>query len=151
MQTWSVEDIHRFLNFMTADRDFALYRTAVMTGLRRGELLGLRWRDVDLTVVTNSEPRPRLNVRQQWTKDGDAGLRLLSLKTGTKAWRTVDIDLDTASTLREHFTQQAFERRSWGREYGRACPRCAKRAQKRCAVCGLEPIDLDLAFPRPDG
>src|SRR6202012_1234954 len=38
--------------------DRALYLTAAMTGLRQGELLGLRWRDVDFTsrrirVVTN--------------------------------------------------------------------------------------------------
>jgi integrase len=90
-------------------------------------------------------------VRQQWTKDGDAGLRILSLKTGTKAWRTIDLDPVTADVLREHLATQKFERRSWGAAYGRGCPHCAKRVEGRCPTCGLEPVDLDLVFPLPDG
>jgi integrase len=43
--------------FQAIDR--ALYRTAAMTGLRQGELLALRWRDVDW-------PAARMRVRQNW-------------------------------------------------------------------------------------
>jgi integrase len=43
--------------FQALDR--ALYRTAAMTGLRQGELLALRWRDVDW-------PAARIRVRQTW-------------------------------------------------------------------------------------
>jgi integrase len=43
--------------FQALDR--AMYRTAAMTGLRQGELLALRWRDVDWTVA-------RIRVRQNW-------------------------------------------------------------------------------------
>ena len=39
--------------------DRAMYRTAAMTGLRKGELLALRWRDVDW-------PASRIRVRQNW-------------------------------------------------------------------------------------
>src|SRR5246127_5353574 len=42
-----------------ARADRALYLTATMTGLRQGELLGLRWRDVDWTAQ-------RVRVRQTW-------------------------------------------------------------------------------------
>jgi len=96
MLTWSVEEVQGFLAFTARDRDFGLYRTALMTGMRRGELLGLRRRDLDIDAIVDGEPRPRLHVRQQWTKDGDSGLRILSLKTGTKAWRTIDLDPVTA-------------------------------------------------------
>jgi integrase len=41
--------------------DRALYMTAAMTGLRQGELLGLRWRDVDWTAG-------RLRVRQNYVR-----------------------------------------------------------------------------------
>jgi integrase len=151
MLTWSVEEVQGFLAFTVEDRDHGLYRTALMTGMRRGELLGLRRRDLDLNAVVDGEPRPRLRVRQQWTKDGDAGLRILILKTGTKAWRTIDLDPVTADALREHVAAQEFERRSWGAAYGRGCPHCAKRIDGRCPTCGLEPIDLDLVFPLSDG
>lgn len=44
--------------------DAALYRIAVMTGLRQGELVALRWRDVDWTAA-------KVRVRQNYTR-GDA-------------------------------------------------------------------------------
>jgi integrase len=151
MLTWSAEEIQRFLGFTADDPDSALYRTAVMTGMRRGELLGLRRRDLDLEAVVDGQPGPRLNVRQQWTKNGDVGLRRLSLKTGTKAWRTIDLDGGTADALRGHLGAQEFQRHSWGAAYGRGCPRCARRVQGRCPECGPAPIDLDLVFARADG
>jgi integrase len=39
--------------------DRAMYRTAAMTGLRQGELMALRWRDVDWSAQ-------RIRVRQNW-------------------------------------------------------------------------------------
>jgi integrase len=38
--------------------DRVLYLTAAMTGLRQGELLGLRWRDVDWSVQKIRVVRP---------------------------------------------------------------------------------------------
>ena len=37
-----------FLEAVRGDRLEALYVTAISTGMRQGELLGLRWQDVDL-------------------------------------------------------------------------------------------------------
>jgi integrase len=45
--------------FKTIDR--AIYVTAAMTGLRQGELLGLRWSDVDWTAS-------RIRVRRAWVR-----------------------------------------------------------------------------------
>jgi integrase len=45
--------------FQVVDR--ALYLTAAMTGLRKGELVALRWRDVDW-------PAARIRVRQNYTR-----------------------------------------------------------------------------------
>jgi integrase len=110
MLTWTTEEIDRFLSFVRGTREHALYHMALATGMRRGELLGLRRRDLDLDGS-------RVQVRQQWTKDGDQGRRFISLKTGTKAWRTIDLDDLTVAVLEAHLANQEFERRARGNEY----------------------------------
>lgn len=44
----TVEQVARFLRATRDDRYGPLYHVAIGTGLRQGELFGLRWRDVDL-------------------------------------------------------------------------------------------------------
>lgn len=44
----TVEEVGRLLDALEGDRLFALYATALATGMREAELLGLRWTDVDL-------------------------------------------------------------------------------------------------------
>ncbi len=39
-RTWSADEVQRFLSFTARDRDFALYRMALMTGMQRGEISG---------------------------------------------------------------------------------------------------------------
>lgn len=123
MLTWTVEEVRTFLVFMREAREYSLYHVALGTGMRRGELLGLRRRDVDLEAG-------RLRARQQWTKGGDQGRRFISLKTGSKAWRTIDLDDVTVEVLRRHLQRRDFERWAWGESYRR---------------------DLDLVFCRPSG
>ena len=48
LRTWSAEQLAAFLDSRRDDRLYALWHTLAMTGLRRGEALGLRWEDVDL-------------------------------------------------------------------------------------------------------
>ena len=86
MLTWSQDELRRFLAAVEDERDYPLWRLAAQTGMRRGEVLGLRWRDVDL-------PGARLSVRQQLVRAGSelvpgppktaAGRRLIALDPGT--------------------------------------------------------------------
>src|SRR5215471_18915592 len=64
MKTWTVEELRAFLGFMKDDRNFALYRLAAYSGMRRGELLGLRWEDVKFHVGS-------VSVQQQLGHDDD--------------------------------------------------------------------------------
>lgn len=121
MQTWTVEELRMFLKELGDDEAFPLYRVAAQTGMRRGELLGMRWRDVDLVACV-------LSVRQQWSRAGGV-LRFGPPKT-RNALRTIELDAGTVEALRAHREVQEFCRRSWGEEY---------RA------------DLDLVFPRQRG
>lgn len=48
--TWSSDDLRQFLSAIEGDRLEIAYRLLATTGMRRGEVLGLRWRDVDFDL-----------------------------------------------------------------------------------------------------
>ena len=57
IRTWTAEQVETFASQIAEHRFFTLWLLAASTGMRRSELLGLRWRDVDLS-------RALLAVRQ---------------------------------------------------------------------------------------
>lgn len=102
--TWSIEQLRAFYAHVADDRLYALWRLAATTGLRRGELAGLRWVDVDLDAG-------RLALARQRAKGGGTVTeRPLKGKRG----RPVSLDKVTAAALRAHRTAQLEERMRWG-------------------------------------
>lgn len=101
MQTWTGEQVGRFLASVSGDRLLCMWRLAFATGMRRGELLGLRWRDVDLDGAA-------LSVQQTWVRDVD-GLAFGAPKTA-KGRRRIALDAETVATLRTHKRAQATDR-----------------------------------------
>jgi integrase len=82
----------------------ALYILALGCGLRQGELLGLRWEDIDLDAR-------RLTVRYQLQRRRDgSGLALVPPKNG-KA-RIIRLGAKGIETLRDHQKRQADERQA---------------------------------------
>jgi integrase len=61
---WEPAELGRFLDYVAVDRLGALYEVIAMTGLRRGEAIGLSWDDIDVE-------RAQLVVRRQLLQLGN--------------------------------------------------------------------------------
>lgn len=97
MKTLSVEETKRLLEAAKEDRLEALYVLAVHVGMRQGELLALKWADVDLENAT-------INVRRTLTKSGTT-ITTGETKTA-KGRRTITLTTGAASALRGHLARQ---------------------------------------------
>jgi integrase len=83
VKVWEPDDVRTFLMRCSQHRLGPLFEVAVLTGLRRGEITGLRWSDVDLArrkiVVRRNRVSVRGRVIEQQTAKTKAGLRTVSL------------------------------------------------------------------------
>ena len=90
MQTLPVEQLASFLREAKDSGVFALYYIDLTTGLRRGELLGLKWSDIDLK-------KGDLRVRRQIGRI-DGKIMEMPLKT-KNAYRTLPLSADAIDVL----------------------------------------------------
>ncbi len=104
LRSWDSEQVRAFVAALDGQRLAAAFVLAVNTGMRRGEVLGLAWAEVDLDA-------PRITVRQSLvTVNGHA--QLTTPKTGRP--RSFQIDSATAVALRQYRAVQRAERLAWG-------------------------------------
>jgi integrase len=101
----TVEQARKVLVLARDHRLYALYVLALYLGLRRGELLGLRWTDVDSAAGV-------LQVRQSLQRIGGE-LRAVTPKTRSSR-RTVPLIGVGVDALREHRQRQTAERQAAG-------------------------------------
>jgi integrase len=100
------EQIKRFLEAANGERFYALYVLAIHTGLRQGELLGLRWEDVDLEART-------LCVRRTLS-GAEGGCPVFGAPKTAKSRRSVGLTQRAVEVLERHRAIQEEERSRLG-------------------------------------
>jgi integrase len=129
MNTWTAEQAAAFLAFTATDR-LAVAWLMSLYGLRRGELLGLRWCDIDLTGRLAEERglapgTPSLAIRK--TRTIVEGQVVEDTPKSAKSQRTLPLDsvmVDglTALQLRQREEAEVAE----GGAYAGPCPDCGE-------------------------
>lgn len=107
-EVWNENQLSQFLEIARQHRFYMAFELAASTGMRIGEILGLRWRDVDL------ENR-LLSVRQAYTK-AEVGHEFHEPKTASGE-RSIALFPDTIQLLRSYAIEQATEKERQGAAY----------------------------------
>jgi integrase len=96
MQFLNSKQAKRLLLTAKENKDpiLALYHLAIVTGMREGELLALKWENVDLDLAI-------LNVRFNLTRANGGGLQLKLPKTKASI-RSIKLGNETLKILKEH-------------------------------------------------
>jgi len=105
MRTWAKEHLKAFLSAMKEERLYALWHTIAMTGMRRGEAIGLRWCDVDLEAG-------RLAVRRALIPS--AREVIVSEPKTVKGRRVIALDPGTVEVLKGQAAHQLDEQLNQG-------------------------------------
>jgi integrase len=99
-KAWNVYQLRAFLDHTAGHRWHAALWTAANTGMRRGELAGLHWGDIDLDARTLSVNRSLVSVGYELHESRG--------KTRTSR-RCIDLDSTTVQVLREWRERRAAE------------------------------------------
>jgi integrase len=122
--------IHQFLITTQDDPLYPALLMAIMSGYRRGELVGARWSDVDLDTGVWRVRRALAQVKTfNSTKDGPKTQLISQEPKSDKSRRTISLAPEVIDALRRHKALQAQEKLLIGQAYD----------------------DHDLIFCNPDG
>lgn len=121
MRTMNEDEVHTFLEFAKTTPYYALFYLILYTGLRRSEILALRWCDIDLLMGEVSVTRSLHRLR-------DGSIVIRPTKTG-RARRPVTLPPSASLVVRQHKEKRALE----------------------CTMLGVSLSDEDFAFSHVDG
>jgi len=94
MQVWDVDEITKFLDTAKDSTYYALFHTVLYTGMRRSELLALKWDDIDsiLSQVSISKGLHQLKDRSY----------VVSNPKSAKSKRSIKLSPSSLSVLAAH-------------------------------------------------
>lgn len=107
LRFWTPEQLRHFLTSVAGTRLEAAWHLAAMTGMRRGEVLGLRWRDLDLDGATLAVRHTIITVDN----------KIIESDPKNHMARVIDLDPATVEQLRRHHRRQQADRDEWGSDY----------------------------------
>lgn len=121
VKPWQPEQLGEWLDSITGLRMYPLFHLGAFAGMRRGELIGLSWDDVDLdngqatvhwqiTLVSYAKARKAVRA-------GGKPQYRVRTKTADGEGRTIDLDPQTVHELRTWRKQQLEEMALWGSDY----------------------------------
>ncbi|MFX4294513.1 tyrosine-type recombinase/integrase [Streptomyces bohaiensis] len=105
----TTDEARQFLTSACGHRLRALFELALHTGLRKGELLGLRWEDLDLDAGTAA-------IRRTLQRTSTGGLTTLPTKTRASE-RRIALPARCLQSLKVHREQQQRDRDAAGTEW----------------------------------
>jgi integrase len=106
---WKTEEIQKFLSSVRADRFAALFLLELTTGIRRGQVCGMKWSAVDLDAGKITVHDKRVVVGGQAMDKADGKTR--------NADKTISIDRATVAALRRWREVQDADREFFGSDY----------------------------------
>lgn len=110
LDVWTADELSTFLEATAGSSLYPIYHVLAMTGMRRGEAVGLQWGDVDLTprsvekraadgTIVETVEAGRITVRR--SRVPVAGGEVVESTPKTGKIRVVDLDPGTVAVLRE--------------------------------------------------
>jgi integrase len=102
MQTWDEDEVNQFLEGVKESPYYSLFYTALFTGMRRSELLALRWQDIDFIYC-----QIYVNRSLHQLKDGSF---IFTQPKSAKSSRTIALTPSTILMLRDYKEKQKLER-----------------------------------------
>jgi integrase len=114
---WSAEQLATFLRHAAGHRYFSALWTSAFTGMRRGELLGLKWTDLDTADATVSINHALVDISYDVVETSDICHQIGASRGKTRsARRRIDLDPTTIEVLTAWRAWQTAERSAAGLE-----------------------------------
>ena len=121
MKALSVGETHQFLDNCTTEPWRTIFHTLIWTGIRRSELLGLQWNDLDLDMAL-------MTIRRSLVRLQNGTYVTDEPKTSSGA-RSLDLAPSTCLILKQHRAGQ----------------------ERDVELLGIPPSQANFAFGHPDG